>query len=213
MCTRPNVALERELWGRGVMAVAGVDEVGLGALAGPLLAAAVILDPGAAIDGLADSKVLSPRRRQELFAVIGERALSIGIGRIEPKDVDRLNVYWAAMEARRRAVEALAIVPGHVLVDGKRRIAGCRLAQTPVISGDTLSASIAAASIVAKVTRDSFMTEYARLHAGYGFERHKGYAAADHIDALCRLGPLSLHRLSFTPVWTAGGAQQELQLA
>jgi ribonuclease HII len=125
--------------------------------------------------------------------------------------VDRLNVYWAAMEARRRAVESLQITPGHVLVDGKRRIVGCPLPQTPVVDGDALSSSIAAASIIAKVTRDSLMEGYAQLHPGYGFER-QGYGTAGHIDALGRLGPLPLHRFSFAPVWVAGGGQQQLAL-
>ena len=115
------------------------------------------------------------------------------------------------MEARRRAVEDLTVVPAHVLVDGKRRIAGCRLAQTPVLEGDARVSSIAAASIVAKVTRDGLMTEYARLYPGYGFERHKGYATAVHLVALSRLGPLSLHRRSCAPVWRAGGLEQQLQ--
>ena len=137
----------------------GVDEVGVGALAGPVIAAAVILAPGTIIKGLADSKLLTAKRRQALFAVIRECAVAIGVGRSEVEEVDRINVYWAAMEARRRAVEALRVTPGHVLVDGKRRIAGCRLSQTPVVGGDALCASIAAASIVAKVTRDSLMGE------------------------------------------------------
>jgi len=113
------------------------------------------------------------------------------------EEVDRLNIYWAAMEARRRAVDVLPIGPAHILVDDKRRIAGCQVAQTPVVDGDALNASIAAASIVAKVSRDSIMEEYAQLYPGYGFERHKGYGTADHISALRRLGPLSLHRWSF----------------
>src|SRR6266478_3408114 len=107
--------------------------------------------------------------------MISERAVAIAIGQVGVEEVDRLNVYWAAMEARRRAVEVLPTIPAHVLVDGKRRIAGCRLAQTPVIHGDARSASIAAASVVAKVTRDSLMTEYGRRYPKYGFERHKGY--------------------------------------
>lgn len=194
------------------MAVAGVDEVGVGALAGPVIAAAVILAPGTIIKGLADSKLLTAKRRDALFAVIAECAVAIGVGRSEVEEVDRINVYWAAMEARRRAVEALQVTPGHVLVDGKRRIAGCRLSQTPVVGGDALSSSIAAASIMAKVTRDSLMEEYAQLHSEYGFERHKGYPTAGHIQALGRLGPLPLHRCSFAPVWIAGGVQQQLAL-
>ncbi len=122
------------------------------------------------IDGVTDSKLLSPKRRQPLFAAISEAAIAVGIGQADVDEVDRINVYWAAMEARWRVVEALALVPEHVLVDGKRRIAGCGLAQTPVVEGDERSVSIAAASIVAKVTRDGLMTDYARLYPGYGFE-------------------------------------------
>jgi ribonuclease HII len=212
MRIRPDFALERELWGRGVTAVAGVDEVGVGAFAGPVVAAAVILAQHTIIDGLADSKLLSPKRRAKLFAVIGACAVAIGIGRTDVEEVDRLNIYWAAMEARRRAVEALPTTPAHILVDGKRRIAGCRVSQTAVVDGDALSASIAAASIVAKVTRDSMMKDYAQLYPGYGFERHKGYGTADHISALTRLGPLPLHRWSFGPVWRLGVPQPQLAL-
>lgn len=212
MRPRPDFVLEQGLWRAGVAMIAGVDEVGVGALAGPVVAAAVILSSDAIIDGVADSKLLSPRRRQALFLAIGEAAIAVGIGQADVDEVDRINVYWAAMEARRRAVEGLAVVPAHVLVDGKRRIAGCSLAQTAVVEGDARSASIAAASIVAKVTRDGLMTDYARLYPGYGFERHKGYATAAHPVALFRLGPLSLHRRSCAPVWKAGGLEQQLQL-
>jgi ribonuclease HII len=211
MRVQPDFVLEQELWCRGLAAVAGVDEVGVGALAGPVIAAAVILAPDTIIDGVADSKLLSPRRRQALFAAIREAAIAVSIGQADVEEVDRINVYWAAMEARRRAVEDLTVVPACVLVDGKRRIAGCRLAQTPVVEGDARSVSIAAASIVAKVTRDRLMTDYARLYPGYGFERHKGYATAAHLAALSRLGPLSLHRRSCAPVRRAGGLEQQLQ--
>jgi ribonuclease HII len=207
----PNYSLERELYGRGVAIVAGVDEVGVGALAGPVVAAAVILAPDVPVDGLADSKLLTPKRRQTVFTLIMELATAIAIGRVEVVEVDRLNVYWAAMEARRRAVEALPIIPAHVLVDGQRRIAGCRLPQTPVVGGDSYSASIAASSIVAKVTRDSLMMEYGRLYPEYGFERHKGYATVAHIAALGRLGPLALHRRSYAPVWSATGLKQQFE--
>jgi ribonuclease HII len=212
MRIRPDFAFERELWGRGVTVIAGVDEVGVGAFAGPVVAAAVILAAGTVIDGLADSKLLSAKRRANLFTIISGCALAIGIGRTEVEEVDRLNIYWAAMEARRRAVEALPITPGHILVDGKRRIAGCRIPQTAVVDGDARSASIAAASIMAKVSRDSIMEEYAQLYPGYGFDRHKGYGTLDHISALARLGPLPLHRWSFAPVWGVGGQQPELAL-
>ena len=160
---------------------------------------------------LADSKLLTPKRREALFTRIREVAVAFGIGRAEVEEVDRLNVYWAAMEARRRAVEALPIIPEHVLVDGKRRIVGCRLAQTPVVDGDAYSASIAASSIVAKVTRDSLMMEHGRRYPEYGFERHKGYATPAHIAALGRLGPLALHRRSYIPVWSAPGLKPQLE--
>ncbi len=212
MRVRADFALERELWGRGVTAVAGVDEVGVGALAGPVIAAAVILAPGTIIKGLADSKLLTAKRREALFAVVAECAVAIGLGRSEVEEVDRINVYWAAMEARRRAVDALQVTSGHVLVDGKRRIRGCRFSQTPVVGGDAFCGSIAAASIVAKVARDALLRQYAQRHPGYGFERHKGYGTAGHLDALGRLGPLPLHRRSFAPVWIAGGAHQQLAL-
>jgi ribonuclease HII len=169
MRIRPNFAFEQELWGRGVTSVAGVDEVGVGAFAGPVVAAAVILAPRTMIDGLADSKLLRPKRREKLFTAISAGAVAIGVGRTDVEEVDRLNVYWAAMEARRRAVEALPTTPARILVDGKRRIAGCYVPQTAVVDGDALSASIAAASIVAKVTRDAIMQDYARFYPGYGF--------------------------------------------
>jgi ribonuclease HII len=198
MRIRPNCFLERELWGAGVRTVAGVDEVG--ALAGPVVAAAVILAPGAIIEGLADSKLLTPKRREALFGLISECAIAIAVGQAEVEEVDRLNVYWAAMEARRRAVAMLPTIPDLVLVDGKRRIWGCRLAQTPVVDGDALNASIAAASIVAKVTRDSIMRECARLYPSHGFERHKGYGTTGHLDALRRFGSTPLNPRSFGPV-------------
>ncbi len=192
------------------MGHAGLTKSGVGAFAGPVVAAAVIIVSERIIDGLADSKLLSAKRRAALFGVISECALAIGLGQAEVAEVDRLNVYWAAMEARRRAVAALSTVPGHVLVDGKRCIVGCRLAQTPVIGGDARSASIAAASIVAKVTRDALMTKYAQRCPGYGFEQHKGYGTTAHFDALSRLGPTPLHRRSFGPVLMAERAQLRL---
>ncbi len=196
--------------GGGVAAIAGMDEVGVGALAGPVVAAAVILVQNPIVDGLADSKLLTPKRREELFTLIREHSVGIAIGRAEVEEVDRLNVYWAAMEARRRAVEALSTIPAHVLVDGKRRIRGCHLAQTPVVDGDALTASIAAASIVAKVTRDALMREYGRIYPGHGFENHKGYGTTAHIDALRRFGATPLHRRSFAPVWIPERTQLRL---
>jgi ribonuclease HII len=142
--------------------------------------------------------------------VISATAVAVGIGRTDVEEVDRLNIHWAAMEARRRAVEALPTTPAHILVDRKRRIAGCRVPQTAVVDGDALTASIAAASIMAKVTRDSIMQEYARMYPEFGFERHKGYGTTDHIRALTGFGPSPLHRCSFAPVWRAGRPQPQL---
>jgi len=187
-----------------------VDEVGVGALAGPVVAAAVILTPHAIVEGLADSKLLTSKRREALFTMIRELAVAFAIGRVEVEEVDRINVYWAAMEARRRAVEPLPTIPAHVLVDGKRQIRGCHLAQTPVVDGDALSASIAAASIVAKVTRDALMREHARLYPNHGFERNKGYGTMAHLDALRRLGSTPLHRRSFRAVWMPERTQLSL---
>jgi ribonuclease HII len=189
-----------------------VDEVGVGAWAGPVIAAAVILLPEQLVEGLNDSKLLSAKRRSELFALISGRAGGIGVGRAEVEEVDRLNVYWAAMLARRRAVEALGMRPGHVLIDGKRRITGLDIAQTPIIEGDRRSVSIAAASVVAKVIRDRVMEEYAEHSPGYGFERHKGYGTAEHLVALTRIGLLPIHRRSFAPVAALGDRQLAFHL-
>jgi ribonuclease HII len=157
-------------------------------------------------------QVAHPEVSRDAFGVISERAVAFGIGQVEAEEVDRLNVYWAAMEAWRRAVDALPTLAAHILVDGKRRIAGCRLPQAAVIAGDALSASIAAASIVAKVTHDALMRRYAQIHPEYCFDRHKGYATANDLSALRRFGPLPLHRHSYAPVWIATGLQLRLAL-
>ena len=136
--------------------------------------------------------------------------MAVGVGQVEVADIDRLNIYWAAMLARKRAVEALLPSPAQVLVDGKRRIAGLKLPQTPVVEGDRLLPSIAAASIIAKVTRDQMMEKLGEVHPGYGFEQHKGYGTLRHLTALAQLGPLVVHRHSFVPVITAERRQPDL---
>lgn len=190
---------ERELWTQGVLHIAGVDEVGVGPLAGPLVAAAVILPRECEIRGIDDSKKLPPARREALKVEIEARAVAYGIGIVEVRDVDRLNTYWASIEAMRRAIAALPIAPEQILVDA-RRIPDLAVPQLALVKGDARSYSIAAASILAKVVRDAMMTELDRVYPAYGFARHMGYATAEHLAALDRHGPCDVHRRSFLPV-------------
>lgn len=197
------------MWNEATLSLAGVDEAGVGAWAGPVTAAAVILPRNTSLKGLTDSKLLTAKRRATLFESIRECAVAIGVGRLEVSEIDRLNVYSAAMLARRRAVEALLLAPAHVLVDGRRRIWGLKLPQTPVVEGDRLHPSISAASIIAKVTRDRLMEELGEVYPAYGFERHKGYGTLLHLTALARLGPLPVHRHSYLPVITSEHRQPD----
>jgi len=178
--------------------VAGVDEVGRGPWAGPVVAAAVILDPAAIPEGLDDSKKLSAARRDALMQDIGATA-QIGIGQADVGEIDRLNILAASMLAMERAVAALPVVPAHALVDGNR-LPGLPCPATALVKGDGRSMSIAAASIVAKVTRDRLMAELGRTHPGYGWERNAGYGTAEHRAGLERLGLTEHHRLSFRPI-------------
>jgi ribonuclease HII len=203
----PSLRYERKLWRTGVQVVAGVDEAGVGPMAGPVVAAAVIFDQEVFIRGVNDSKQLTPERREELFPAITERALAFGIGSASPAEIDQLNIFWATMAASARALLALGRTPDHVLVDG-RLIPEVKLPQTKIVGGDRKSFCIAAASIIAKVTRDRLMTAYDAQYPEFGFGRHKGYCTADHFAALERLGPTPIHRRSFAPVWEA--AQRSL---
>jgi ribonuclease HII len=205
--THPNLRHERKLWNAGFEAVAGVDEAGVGPMAGPVVAAAVIFSPETFIKGVNDSKQLAQERREELFPLIKERVLAFGIGVACAAEVDQLNIFWATMAASERALAALCRTPDHVLVDG-RLIPELKLPQTRIVGGDRKSFCIAAASIIAKVTRDRMMAEYDAQYPGYGFAQHKGYCTADHFAALDRLGPSPIHRRSFAPVWDA--AQRKL---
>jgi len=195
-------ALRSQLLARGIRSVAGVDEVGVGPLAGPVVAAAVVLPERVDLPGLDDSKKLSPAARERLDAAIRDQALCFGIGEVEPAEIDRVNIFHASLEAMRRAVSALVPEPDHLLVDA-RRIPGISTPQTAVVHGDALDGSIAAASIVAKVYRDTIMRRLEESHPGYGFARHKGYPTPDHISALRQLGPSTIHRRSFAPVAAA----------
>lgn len=179
--------------------IAGVDEVGRGPLAGPVVTAAVILDPTNPIAGLADSKVLSEKKRERLFDEIKEKALAWAIGRCEVEEIDELNILQATMRAMQRAVAGLSPQPEHALIDGNR------CPQLPcscefVIKGDSKVAAISAASIIAKVTRDREMVALDRLYPGYGLAGHKGYPTKSHVAALLELGVTPIHRRSFGPV-------------
>lgn len=199
MSKRPDLRYERRLWKEGIEAVAGVDEAGVGPMAGPVVAAAVIFSPETFIKGVHDSKQLTPEQREELFTPIRERAIAVGVGMASVLEIDRLNIYWATMRASKRALDALGLSPRHVLVDG-RLIPGLELPQTRIVGGDRKSFCIAAALIIAKVTRDRIMVEYDAQYPGYGFARHKGYCTNDHMELLRELGPSPIHRRSFWPV-------------
>ena len=186
---------ERVLWKAGVMHIAGVDEVGMGPLAGPVVAAAVIFPPNSEIAGIDDSKVLDRQTRERLDAAIRERA-SVAIGIVEVEEIDRLNIYHAGLRAMQLALVNLPVVPQHVLVDS-RTIPGVSQPQNSFAKGDGINFSIASASIVAKVHRDRLMVELDAAFPGYGFANHKGYATAEHQNAIRELGPCPIHRRSF----------------
>ncbi len=195
------LALRDALLARGVQGIAGVDEVGVGPLAGPVVAAAVVLPREVALVGLDDSKRVPPARRASLARAIRETALGVGLGEVGVEEIDQMGIYRAGLEAMRRAVASLARVQkvGHLLVDA-RTVPGVDVPQTPIIQGDAKDASIAAASIVAKVHRDALMERLGERHPAYGFERHMGYGTAEHLAALERFGPCPVHRRSFAPV-------------
>ncbi|MCB1824663.1 MAG: ribonuclease HII [Candidatus Competibacteraceae bacterium] len=182
--------------------IAGVDEVGRGPLAGPVIAAAVILDPARPIAGLADSKKLSPARRERLALSIRANALAWALGRAEVAEIDRLNIFQASLLAMRRAVEALPMTPDRVLVDGKH-CPPLACPCTAIVRGDATVPAISAASIVAKVTRDAELRELHDRYPRYDFARHKGYPTVVHREALRRFGPCPEHRRSFAPVAAA----------
>ena len=183
--------------------VAGIDEAGRGPLAGPVVAGAVILDELAPIDGLRDSKKLSPRRRLELALEIRHRSLAWSVAWADRAEIDRLNIVGATHLAMRRAILGLPIRPHYVQIDGNRlpdlKFGTCRIEGEAVVRGDETHAAISAASIVAKVCRDEIMVAMDRLYPDYGFARHKGYGTADHRQMIDRLGPCQQHRRSFRP--------------
>lgn len=181
--------------------VCGIDEAGRGSLAGPVAAGAVILPPDCRILYLNDSKKLSEKRREELFLEIKEKAVAWSVGLASPERIDQINILQATYEAMGEAISGLSIKP-EVLLNDAVTIPGVEGIQVPIIKGDAQSLSIAAASILAKVTRDHMMAEYEELFSGYGFDRHKGYGTAAHIQAIRRLGPCPIHRRSFIKKFT-----------
>ncbi len=187
---------EGEAREQGYTAVCGVDEAGRGPLAGPVCAAAVILPAGLVIEGVNDSKKLSEKKREELFPVICEKALAYGIGWADEREIDEINILQATYRAMKRAVEALPLTADYALIDGNR-MPPLAIPGTTIVKGDALSMSIAAASILAKVSRDRVMVQFSREYPQYGFEQHKGYGTAAHVQALREYGPCPLHRQSF----------------
>lgn len=188
--------IEHSYFDRGVRVICGVDEAGRGPLAGPVCAAAVILPPDAQIPGLNDSKKLTDKKRRELFPVIKETAIAYGIGLASHEEIDRINILQATFLAMERAIAGLSVKPEMALIDGNRE-KDFGIPVKTVIHGDSLSASIAAASILAKVTRDDLMLELAKKYPRYGFEIHKGYGTKAHYEALRTYGPCEIHRMTF----------------
>lgn len=194
-------AFERALWGRAISPVAGVDEAGRGPLAGPVVAAAVVLhrDDIEGLAGLDDSKRLTPAQRDRLYDVIQACAHAVGVGIVESQRIDEINILEATFEAMQTAVQKLGILPAQIWVDGDRT-PSFSCPAFPLVNGDRKSLSIAAASVIAKVTRDRMMVDYDGLYPRYGFVRHKGYGTREHLEALEQLGPCPIHRKSFAPI-------------
>lgn len=199
---------ERQLWNSGAHLVAGVDEVGRGSLFGPVVAAAVILDPAYRIRGLRDSKLLPAPRREQLAERIRAHAVAWAIAAVDAARIDQINIYHASRLAMLEAVSQLQPTPDHLLVDALRIDFNCP--QTPIIHGDALSASIAAASIIAKVHRDRMICGWDPVFPLYGLASNKGYYTRKHVTALRQYGPSPLHRQSFEPVWNSASPQEVL---
>jgi ribonuclease HII len=188
--------------------IAGVDEAGRGPLAGPVVAAAVILPSQYTLLGLTDSKKLTPKKRQILYSYITQDCIAYAIGRCEPREIDQINIHHATLLAMQRAIESLSHPPSMVLIDGLF----CPKTAIPsraIVRGDETIAAISAASIIAKVSRDLEMEEYDQLYPGYGFASHKGYGTKQHLSALKKLGPAPIHRRSFAPVTAMGFANEQ----
>ncbi len=194
-----NLKYEYELYDKGITLIAGMDEVGRGPLYGPVVAAAVILPPKYKIEGLTDSKKLTPRKRDLFYDIIREQALAIGIGIIGPERIDEINIYQATKEAMYEAISNLKIKPEHILIDAMK-LEKLDIPSTSIIKGDLKSHSIAAASVIAKVTRDRMMDKISEKYPQYGFEKHKGYPTKKHVEAVLKYGVLEGHRKTFEPI-------------
>jgi len=205
---RCTLKFEKSAWAAGARLVAGVDEVGRGSLFGPVVAAAVILDPGYRVRGLRDSKLLLAERREILAGRIRQHAIAWAIAAVDAARIDQINIYQASRLAMREAVLGLQPHPDHLLIDAVRL--DCELPQEAIIHGDALSASIAAASILAKVERDRLICEWDPIFPVYGLASNKGYSTPHHIAALREHGPCPLHRQSFAPVWNNPVPQEVL---
>jgi ribonuclease HII len=197
---------ERGFWADGLEYIAGVDETGRGPLAGPVVAAAVVLRPGVGIRGAMDSKQLSREQREEVYAEIRAKAWAVGVGAASPREIDRINILRASHVAMRRAIRRLGLEPQHVLVDGLP-VPGLAEDCTAIVGGDARCQSIACASIVAKVVRDRLMRRLAERYPGYGWETNAGYGTPEHVAAIRERGPTPHHRATFSPV-----AQLDLDL-
>ncbi len=189
---------ENELYEKGITLIAGVDEVGRGPLIGPVVAAAVILPKGFYHPGIKDSKKLSEKKREELYKVITENALSIGVGTVSEEVIDEINIYEATKTAMKEAINSLTIPPEHVLIDAMKL--DLKMPSTSIIKGDTLSESIAAASIIAKVTRDYLLMKMDEEYPMYDLKNNKGYGTKKHLEALEKYGACKYHRKSYSPV-------------
>ncbi|HEY8875386.1 MAG TPA: ribonuclease HII [Desulfosporosinus sp.] len=190
---------EKKLWKKGFLLLAGIDEAGRGPLAGPVVAAACILPARFDLPGLNDSKMLTESKREKLYPQIQAQAIDYAIGSAEPAEIDALNILQATKLAMKRAVEGLTVRPHYLLIDALK-LPDVHLPQLPIVKGDQISASIAAASILAKVTRDRLMVELHALYPEYTFSKNKGYGTSEHMQVLRRLGPCPLHRRSFAPM-------------
>lgn len=189
---------EKELYKKGLNFIAGIDELGRGPLCGPVVACACILPINYQLDGLNDSKKISEKKREELYEILIKDALSYGIGIISPKRIDEINILEATKEAMKEAVNNLDIKPEHLLIDAVKL--DIDINSTSIIKGDAKSASIAAASIIAKVTRDRMMIELSEMYPEYGFEKHKGYGTKAHIEAVKKFGVKDFYRFTFAPI-------------
>jgi ribonuclease HII len=195
----PNFRVERNLLKRGIWPVAGIDEAGRGPLAGPVAAAAVVLNPRKVPRGLNDSKLLTPEEREPLYEAIMLQALAVAVAFASAAEIDRINIRQATFSAMRRALFALSIAPRHVLIDGNDLPPGLCLPVEMIVRGDAAISSIAAASIIAKVTRDRLMRRLCGVYPAYRFSEHFGYATKAHLAAIAAHGPCPFHRMSFRP--------------